>query len=373
MDFSLDDDQIALQDAVRRYCDQAMPPQQRGRPHDAPAGKARWQGLAGLGLTGLILAEDVAGSARTAVETMLVAEELGRAQCASPFIESAILCGGLIDALATPAQRARWLAPLAEGRSLIVLAVGGQDTCGAAPVSALARAGGWRLQGHGTQVMHADLADLLLVVAHQAGTPEPGLFMVSTRQAGVTLRHRATLDGHAMATVEFDTVDVADDDRIAGLGRVDAALARALDAARAALCAECVGIMAVLLEQCIEQLRTRRQFGRPLAEFQALQHRLADLFIAVEQARSMSALAAMAVDGSAPTERARLVSAARVTTDEAARFVGEWSVQLHGAMGMTEEGPVAQGVRRLIVAGSRHGTTGEHLRRYGAACDAPRG
>ncbi len=368
MDFSLDDDQIALQDAVRRYCDQALPLQQRGERLDAVAQAARWRALAELGLTGLGLAEDVGGSARTPVEAMLVAEELGRGLAASAFVESAVLCGTLIEALATPAQRSRWLAPLAEGRSLIVLALdepAAHERAGAG-ATALAADGGWRLDGCKTQVMHADIADLMLVLARSADAPAPALFVVPTRQPGVTLHPGATLDGHAVARVEFNALFVPEADRLGAPGRVGAALEASLDAARAALCAECAGGLSVLLELCIEQLRTRRQFGRPLAEFQALQHRLAELFIAVEQVRSMSALAAMAVHESAPAERARLVSAARVTTDDAARLVGEWAVQLHGAMGMTEECRVAHYVRRLLVAGARYGSTGTHLRRYAA-------
>ncbi|UZG45217.1 acyl-CoA dehydrogenase family protein [Caldimonas thermodepolymerans] len=372
MDFSLDEEQVALQDAVRRYCDQALPLHRRGAPATPAEQAARWRGLAELGVIGWGFGEDVGGSGGTAVETWLVAEELGRALDASRYIESAVLCGRLLDTLGDARQRQRWLPPLAEGRSLVVLALqeGQAGTPAQVAMRAMQAADGWRLDGIKTHVMHAPAADVFLVAARTSGAPGGldglSLFAVPAQQAGLSLEAGATLDGQQAATLRFDAVSVPDACRIGAAGQAGAALEAALDAARAALCAESAGALSMLLEMCIQQLKDRRQFGRPLADFQALQHRLADLYVAVEQVRAMSALAAMAVHESRAGERARLVSAARVTTDEAARFVGEWAVQLHGAMGMTEECLVAHYVRRLLVASARYGTTGQHLQRYAA-------
>lgn len=363
MDFSLEPDQLALQDAVRRFCADRSP-----HPVD-------WPALAGMGLTGLALPEDVGGSALGAVDAMLVAEELGRAGSASAFIESALLCGRLVDLLASPAQRQRWLPPLVAGQSFIALAGDEAFAHRAAPQGVRASPGtdGWRLDGRWPQVAHADVADRLLVLARADDARPPLLLVVPAQAPGLQLRHATALDGHGVASATFDAVVVPAADAIVAPDQVDAALELARDGARAALCAESVGILSRLLTCCVEQLRNRRQFGRPLADFQALQHTLADLFIAVEQARSMAALAAMAMEASDPAERRRLVSGARVAIIEASQHVGEWSVQLHGAMGMTEEGPVAKGLRRLLVAAARHGTARDHLHRYAAnaAADPP--
>jgi alkylation response protein AidB-like acyl-CoA dehydrogenase len=369
VDFSLDDDQRALQDAVRRYGDLAYPLHERTRRAAPEQERRRWSELAELGLTGLCIEPALGGSGLGAVEIALVAQELGRVLAASAWIESAVMCGRLIDTLGTPAQRERWLRPMAEGRLRAALAwheTGTRD----APHTALraTRVGrGWSLTGNKTAVLHGEIADLLLVLARVGGVPGErrglALFVFERADAGMTLVPATTLDGHGAATLVLDGACVADERRLDG--EVATALDEAFDATQAALCAESIGALDMLLALTLEQLRTRRQFGKPLAAFQALQHQVADLFIRIEQARSMAALAAMAVQEAAPDERARLVSAAKVITDEAGRFVGEWAIQLHGAMGMTEECQVAHYVRRLLVVGQRLGTTLQHLQRYG--------
>lgn len=371
MDFSLDDDQRSLQEAVRRYCDHAHPLPGRGDQGTPERQHERWGELAALGLPGLMVDPALGGSGLGAIEAALVAEELGRALAASPWIESAVLCGRLVAALATPAQRERWLRPMAEGRLRAALAWhepgarGPQHTM----LRATRVAGGWSLRGRKTAVLHGDAAQLLLVLARVDGATDEGcelaLFALAPDAAGVQLVPGRTLDGHTDATLLLDDVRVADEDRLAGA--VAAALDEAFDATQSALCAESVGALDMLLGLTLEQLRTRRQFGQPLAGFQALQHRVADLFIAVEQSRSMAALAAMAVQEAPADERARLVSAAKVFVDEAGRGVGEWAIQLHGAMGMSDECRVAHYVRRLMVASQRLGTTLQHLQRYGRA------
>ncbi len=374
MDFSLSHEQQALQEAVRRFCDTSCPLPERGS-HGSPEQQARrWQALTEMGLPGLLVPEALGGSGCGAIETSLVAEELGRALLASPWIESAVLCGQLLTRVAEPRQLETWLRPLGTGQLRAALAWHEAGTRHWRQTALRAVRDGsddssWSLTGSKTTVLHGDTSDLLLVLARISGEPGEreglGIFVLGSDHPGLRITPTATLDGHGAATVVLDGVCVADAQRLGH--EVADALDAAFDATQAALCAESVGALDMLLDMTLEQLRTRQQFGRPLAAFQVLQHRVADLFIELEQTRSMAAVAAMAVQEAEATERARLVSAAKVVTDEAGRHVGEWAIQLHGAMGMTDECRVAHYVRRLLVASQRLGTTLQHLQRYASA------
>ena len=227
------------------------------------------------------------------------------------------------------------------------------------------------MSGRKTLVLGADSADLLLVVARTAGgrrDPE-GLSLLAIAADTPDLRITPTplLDGRPAAQLDLDAVAVAADRQIGPLHGAGPLLDGAIDRATAALCAESTGALEVLLALCCEQLRTRTQFGQPLARFQALQHRIADMTLALEQLKSLACLAAMAVDQADAPQRRRLVSAAKTLTAQLGRQQALAAIQLHGAMGMTAECRVGHYAKRLICNGQLFGDATHHLQRF-AAC-----
>lgn len=369
MDFSLTDDHLALQDAVRRFCDGEYPAHQRGNVEPAEQAAQRWQGMAELGLQGLPLAADVGGSAQGAVETMLVAQELGRALGGGAWLSSIVAAGQLLDAVGSAAQRQRWLPALASGELRAALALyepGTRYHWQRQTTAALRQGEGWRLQGRKSLVLDAADAHLLIVAAQVEGVG-PTLFMVDAAAPGVEVQPFATLDGRGAATVVLHDVALDADAVLGEPGGAQPWIEATLDRVNAALCAEAVGALDALIDLSAEQLKTRKQFGSVLAKFQVLQHRVADMLIALEQCKSMACAAAMGVDAGDSVQRTRLVSAAKVITGQAARQLGEWAIQLHGAMGMTDECRVGHYAKRLLVISQLFGDVAYHQQRFAQA------
>jgi alkylation response protein AidB-like acyl-CoA dehydrogenase len=248
---------------------------------------------------------------------------------------------------ATAAQRARWIAALAAGDR--VLAWAGEGC------RARQHAGGWRLDGLAPAALHGDSADALLVAAHgEAGT---ALFIVDARSGGITRSGWRTHDGRRAADVRFDAVYVAGEAWLGGPELLDAVR----QAGIAALAAEAVGAMELALELTVEHLKTRVQFGAPLARQQALQHRVAEMLMHLEQTRSMAMYAALMLDEPDAAERATALSAVKVQVGRAARFVGQQAVQLHGGIGVTDECAVGHVLKRLTVMETEFGSSDQHL------------
>lgn len=370
MNFALDDDHLALREAVRRFCDVQYPARERGNPETMARAAHSRTALAGLGLLGLPFAEDLGGSGLGAIEVMLAAQELGCALGGGVFVASTVLAGSLLQQLATAAQQHTWLPALAAGRTQAAVAVfeeGRRYEWRACSTTAIATPQGWLLNGRKTLVLHGDSADHLLVVARTGGAPGDAaglsVLVVDAHTPGVQVHGFDTLDGRRAAHIRFEDVAVGPD-RLLGLaGAATDAVDAALDAATAALCAEAVGAVDALLVMTADHLRTRRQFGAPLAKFQVLQHRVADMAIDLEQLKSMACAAAMAVQGGDAAQRRRLVSAAKVLASQKGRAIGLAAIQLHGAMGMTDECRVGHYAKRLIVIGQLLGDAAWHLRR----------
>ncbi|AOZ09351.1 acyl-CoA dehydrogenase family protein [Cupriavidus malaysiensis] len=369
MDFSLNDEHIALQDAVRRFCDGEYPAHQRGDDEPAEVAARRWQGMAELGLLGLPLGTDVGGSGLGAVESMLVAQELGRALGGIGWLSSVVAAGQLLDQLGSAAQRQRWLPALASGgaRAALALHEAGARYDYRRPATQARRQGsGWVLEGGKTLVLDGAAAQLLIVSAQVEGGG-PTLFVVEAGAPGVEVQDFATLDGRRAASVTLRGVALTAGDVLGEVGGALPGIEATADRVNAALCAEAAGALQALIDLSAEQLRTRKQFGALLARFQVLQHRVADMLIALEQCKSMACAAAMAVDAGEPALRRRLVSAAKVVAGQAGRQVGEWAIQMHGAMGMTDECRVGHYAKRLLVIGQLFGDASYHLDRFAAA------
>lgn len=371
MDFSLDDDHLALRDAVQRFCDGEYPAHERGNPETPEQARRRRAGMAELGLLGLPFDAELGGSGFGPVEAMLVAQELGRALAAGPWLPGVVMAGQLLAELATPAQCAQWLPAIARGELSAALACHEADArYAAARVQTCAQrdAEGWQLDGEKVLVLGGDSADLLLVLARTDGATDDRegltLFAVEANAPGVVVRGHATLDGRRAATVVLSRVRVPDARIVGRRGAALDGVERALDRAEAALCADAAGALDALLDLTAEHLRTRRQFGAPLAKFQALQHRVADMAIALEQLKSMACAAALALQSDSARERQRLVSAAKSLVAQLGRRCAFDAIQLHGAMGMTDECRASHYARRLIGIGQWFGDSAFHLRRF---------
>jgi alkylation response protein AidB-like acyl-CoA dehydrogenase len=227
---------------------------------------------------------------------------------------------------------------------------------------------GWLLNGRKAVVNHAPAADTLLVSARTAGDVDDeqgiSLFAAPRDARGVQLTAYRTLDGQRAADVTLTDVAVPDDALLGPPGGALEAISAACDLGIVALCAEAVGVLQGALEATIEYTKTRKQFGVPIAKFQALQHRMADMLVHVEQSRSMSYLAAMSTGVADARERRRTISAAKVTIGHACRYVGQQCVQLHGGMGMTDEFPVSHLFKRMVGIELSLGDTDHHLERF---------
>ena len=358
MEFDFSEEQRALADTVRRFVARDYGFERR-RAIAADAGgwsREAWRTLAEIGVTAINVPEAHGGLGYGAVEAGLVAGILGPALALEPFIAAAVAAPAALRLAGDPAFADAWLPRIAGGEAIVVLAHG-EPGRGIA-TSATPVGDGWRLDGREVAVSHAGAADLLLVPARLPdGTT--GLFAAHATAAGLVRDDYPTLDGHRAADVALsgtDAVRVGTDPT--------AAVAAARNAGLCALCWEAVGILDAAMAATAEYLRTRRQFGQPIGRFQALQHRMADMLLHAEQARSMSYLAAAHCDGADPAQRRRVLSAAKVTIGHACRFVAQGMVQLHGGMGMTDELIVSHWFKRLTAIEMTAGDTDFHLQRF---------
>ncbi|OZI33180.1 hypothetical protein CEG14_20270 [Bordetella genomosp. 1] len=365
MQRDLTEDQRLLDDAVARYVSQEYPAvgQPRGAcdPTADPVDSAHWQAFAGMGLIGLGLPESAGGMGAGLTDVCVVMQRLGYAQVTEPYDISALLCGQLLALLPAADRAQALLAALAEGRAAPVLAhTEAHSDASLDDVRTLARrdGDGWVLDGAKCRIAHgAGAAHLLVTARTDDGV---AVFLVDGAAQGLARRGQAGLDGRSYADLRFSGCQVPAD---ACLGLAGQALAHAADLARIGLCAEAVGSMQALLDSTRGYLETRKQFGKPLIAFQALQHRLVDMLLLLEQSRSLMWRAASAAQAGDPS-CARLASAAKYKCGQAGRHIGQQSIHLHGGMGMTQELGVGRHVKRLMAIDYTLGDAHHHLNRY---------
>ncbi len=356
MDFDFSDDQEQLRDAVRKWVDRSYGFERRRAITKAGGfDRGAYGELAELGLTGLYAGEDHGGMGMGPVEAMVVMEELGRGIVLEPMAQT-LIASGTLGAYAPEAVKAAWLPRIASGEALVVLAQQERqaryrlDVCDTQAVQA---GDAWTVSGAKSIVPAGDQADAFLVPAKANG--KIGLYLVEREAAGVTTRGYLTQDGGRAAEVKFDkapaTLVVAD-----GL----AAIEHAVDIGIAATCAEAVGAMDKTLQLTAEYLNTRKQFGVTLATFQALRHRMADMKMQLELARSMSYYASLKLN--APeAERRRAMARAKYQLGVSMRFIGQNSVQLHGGIGVTDEYVGSHYFKKLTQLEMTFGDTLHHL------------
>ncbi len=376
MDFEFSDEQRQLHDAVRGFLakeyafDRLRAIKRSGSGWD----QAVWRGLAELGVPAINVPAALGGLGYGPLETLSLMDACGPSLLLEPVMSSAVIATALLSAYAGEPPAAELLRAMARGERIATVAHFEPDArFDTRWVRAQARAdgAGYRLDGHKSVVPHAGLADALLVSARTAGeagdTGGVALFVVPRGTPGLKLDEYATVDGQRAADVYLRSVQLPAGSRLGPpAGSALPALEAAFDIGLAALCAEAVGIMQALLDATMEYLRTRQQFGQPIGRFQALQHRVADMVIHLEQARSMSYLAALRCTCADERERRRALSGAKVVVGEAGRFIGQQAVQLHGGMGMTDELQVSHWFKRLTAIGVMFGDSDAHLQRYAA-------
>lgn len=371
MDFSLSEEQRLLKDSVERFVGDVYSLDHRRALVASDLGFSRdhWRQFAELGWLAMPFAEADGGLGGGPLDTMVLAEAFGRGLVVEPYLATVILGGGLIAALGNDRQRAG-LAAVMAGETLLALAhVEREARYNLAHVGCRAEVadGGWLISGHKSVVLHGAEADRLLVSARTGGAVRDrqgiSLFHVAGDAAGLTIRGYRTIDGLRAADITLDQVSVGADDLLGEAGGAYDAIEATADRATAALLAESLGVMDVLREMTLEYSKTRKQFGRPIGAFQAVQHRLVDMMIACEEMRSLVYLATLSLDGPAG---ARAVSAAKAKLGQAGRLVGQEAVQLHGGMGMTEELAVGHYFKRLTMIGTLFGDRDHHLDRFAA-------
>lgn len=373
MHFDLTDEQRALSEMVQRFFAREYAFDARKKILRSPDGWSReiWARLAEMGLLALQVPEAQGGMAPAVVETMLTMNALGKALVVEPYLSSAVVGTAIVRSLAPKAVADDLLPAMAAGERIAVAAHGEPGArWEIARVATTARRGGagWVLSGRKAVVLHAQAADLLLVTARTSGAvdaPEGlSVFAVPSGTPGVRLVPYPTIDGQRGADVLLSGVELPPEALLGPEGGAFPALDAAFDLGTAALCAEAVGVLQVALDATLEYTRTRKQFGVPIARFQALQHRMADMLMHVEQARSMGYLSAMHASSPDVRQRRRSVSAAKVTVGQACRFVGQQAVQLHGGMGVTDELAVSHAFKRLVAIEQTLGDTEHHLERF---------
>jgi pimeloyl-CoA dehydrogenase small subunit len=372
MDFDLSEEQRLLKDSVDGLLKASYDFDQRKKYRAEKGGwsKSVWGKLAEQGLLGLPFTEEEGGFGAGAVETMIVMESLGKALVVEPYLATVVLGGGFLRRGGSAAQKQAYIPSIIDGSKTLAFAQLEKNSrydLGDITTSAKKTANGWTIDGEKFVVLNGENADTFIVTARTAGGQRDrsgvGVFLVPANAKGVSIKGYPTQDGLHAADITFTSVEVGADavigDPANGLPLVETVV----DDARIALCAEAVGEMDESLKSTVEYLKTRTQFGVAIGTFQVLQHRAADMFVAVEQARSMAMFATMASDFEDAAERAKAVSAAKVQIGKSLKFVGEQAIQLHGGVGMTMEYKIGHYFKRLTMIESTFGDTDYHLRR----------
>ena len=372
MDFELTDEQRLLRESIDRLLADHYSFAQRRGYLAQPEGwsRALWSRYAEQGLLGLPFAEEYGGFGGGPIEIMLVMEAFGRALALEPYLATVVLGGTALRLAGSEAQQSAILPQVAEGSMILAFAHGERQArydLSNVLTTAKSTARGWVLDGAKSVVAHGDGADRLIVSARSSGEREDpdgiGLFLVDAKASGVARRSYPMRDGTRAAEIGLSGVEVARDDVLGEPGKALLAIERVVEAGIAATSAEAVGAMEAMHAMTLEYLKTRQQFGKPIGQNQVLQHRSAEMLMALEQGRSMAMLAAMTVNEPDAEERAHNIAMAKVGVGQASRFVAQNAVQLHGGIGMTEEYAVGHYFRRCMVIEHMFGDPAHHLSR----------
>ncbi|SDN77991.1 acyl-CoA dehydrogenase family protein [Pseudomonas jinjuensis] len=373
MDFKLSEEQQMLQDTAARLVRDAYGFEEREKYRQSELGfsEEMWRQFGELGLAAVPFAEESGGFGGSGVETRLIMAELGRNLCLEPYLHSVIFAGGLVEQLGSAEQKAELLPQVASTSLQLAVALEeAQSHYQLHDVSTRAEMveGGWRLNGRKAVVFGGHSAGLILVSARVAGAQrdEAGisLFLVDPQGAGVRRREYPTMDGRKACELFLDNLVVPANALLGANGEALAALRYQQGRAIAAQCAEAVGSMEAACALTLDYLKTRKQFGVVIGQFQALQHRMVDMRMELEQAASIAILAASVADEPDSEERSRALAAAKYIVSRAGRFIADNAIQLHGGIGLTWEYVLSHHAKHLLMLARQFGDDDQHLRDF---------
>jgi alkylation response protein AidB-like acyl-CoA dehydrogenase len=372
MDFSYSEEQTLLRNSISKYLSDNYKYElwRKFTRNEIGRDPKHWKQFAELGLLAAPLPEAHGGLGGGAIDTQIVMEEFGKHLVVEPYVPTVVVGGGLIADAGSDALRSEWLGKIASGETIFSFAFAesqGRYNLADLKTSARKQGSGFVLNGHKAVCIAGPWADQLVVTARTGGGQRErkgvSVFLVDKKSRGITTRDYPTVDGQRASEIIFENVEVPSSNVI---GAVDSGLPlieRAVDHATAATCAEACGAMKVLVDATVEYSKNRKQFGVPIGKFQALQHRMVDMFVNYEQAVSITLMVTLKL-GESDAERARAASAAKVQIGKAGRFIGQQAVQIHGGMGMTDELNVGHYFKRLTIIDTLFGSTDHHLKRF---------
>jgi len=372
MDFNFNEEQTLIQSQVAQFIqrDYEWEKRQVLVASDLGFSSENWKTFAELGWLGISLSEKSGGFGGSALESMIIMEEFGKGLVVEPFLETVILCAGLIDSCGNEEQKADLLGPVISGEMHLALGfTEPQSRFNLADVTTEAKKknGDYLVSGFKSVVMNGPNADKLIISARTSGKQDDkegiSLFVIDRNLEGVSLRNYPTVDGRRASEVTLENVIIPSSSLLSEEGKGFQHLEGAIDRATLAICAEAVGAMEVLYKATVEYTKTREQFGQAIGKFQVLQHRMVDMFMEYEQSKSLLYMATIKnVEGSKDAKKA--ISGLKYQVGKAAKFIGQQSVQLHGGMGVTEELNVGHFFKRLTTIITIFGNTDYHLKRY---------
>ncbi|MEA2737805.1 MAG: hypothetical protein QOH05_1112 [Acetobacteraceae bacterium] len=375
MDFDPSDDQRLLVESVSRMLADTYSFAQRKGYMALPEGysPAVWSQFAELGLLGLPFAEEYGGFGGSAQEVMLVMQAFGRVLVLEPYFPTVVLAGTAVNVAGSADQKQAILPAIAEGSLKLAFAHNERQArydLTDVVTTAKRNGSGWVLDGSKTVVSHGEAADKIIVSARTSGDryDEDGitLFLVDADASGVARRGYLSRDDTRAADISLSNVSVSEADVLGEVGGGLKVIQRVVEAGIAATAGETVGAMEAMNEMTLEYSKTRVQFGAPIGSYQVVQHRLADMFMAQEQGRSMAMLATMSIDNPDETARAHDIALAKVGIGQAGRYVSQSAVQMHGGIGMTEEYAVGHYFRRCMVTERLFGDPAYYLAKLAA-------
>ena len=375
MDFSLTEEQQMLKDSVERFVRENYAFEDRRKLTATADGfsEDNWKQMAELGWLGVAIPEEYGGIGGGATETMVIMEGFGRGLVLEPYFATIVLGANLIIQAGTSVQKEFLLPQVTEGQLKLSFAYAERQArfdLNDVETQAKKVTDGYTINGAKGVVFGAAAADKLIVAARTSGdTRDPDgitLFLVDSNANGISRRDYTTNDALAASEITFHDVQVGADSILGIEGGGYMVIERVTEYAIAALCAEAVGCMDVLKDETNEYIKTRKQFGQPIGKFQVLQHRMVDILINCEEARSMAYVATAMMDSDDADERARSVAAAKVQIGKSGRFVGQNSIQMHGGMGMTDELKIGHYFKRLTMIDLTFGDQDHHTKRFAA-------
>ncbi len=372
MDFNFTEEQDMVRDGLSRMVREQYDWDTRRGVIESEAGwrPEIWAQLAELGILGMPFSEEDGGFGGGAVDAMVVMEEFGKGLVVEPFVPTVVCAGGFLKHAGTAAQKEEHIGGIVDGSRVFAFAYAeprGRYDYADLTTTAKKDGDGYVLNGHKAVVIGAPWASHLIVTARTGGGQRDAkgvsVFVVDKSTDGVVTRDYPTVDGRHAAEVYFENVSIPADALIGEEGAGLPLIEQVTDEAIAAQCAEVCGVMKVAHAMTLEYSKQRKQFGVPIGSFQVLQHRMVDMYTEYEQAVSLTYLATLKLDA-AERERKLAVSTAKVRIGQAAHYIGQDAIQIHGGMGMTDELAIGAYFKRLTIFDSEFGNVDHHMKRH---------